>query len=816
MSAAATTSPVLTYTTFTTVTDNGAHQVQSTWAGLVEKLTHPDEYASKKACPLLKLATFGNKRSLKGFLRHGDNMGVITGIEGDYDGETVSIEQASAMLKEARITAVFYTSPSHTTRRPRWRVLAPLAQAHPLAERKRFVGMLNTALGGILAPESFVDAQTFFYGKVTGSDYLAIRVMGHQIDTETHSGIEATYPTHKAPRAAAAPPDDFDRAIVLSQVTPQTLLDLQAALSIDPATGSTWIDPDDRGVWVAVAHDLKGLGEPGYELWLTWSAISAKFGDGRSDPRHVWDGCEGGRADYRAVFAKAQAGGWINPRSALALAASTTATNRVDRSDMGNVNKLAELTGGDIRYIPDGKHWISWSGQQWKSDHACVHVQSQSLRVAEYYATEAAKLRTQAQKSAMDSTVRKHLERAAEILSKWVINCRNSTALCNIRARAKEDSRFVLSADQLDANAWLFGVSNGVVDLRTGTLKPDSRDEFVTRRSPVAFNPNATAPRWHQFIREITAKPATPAPGGFEYRPELAHYLQKALGYSLTGSAREHKMFIAVGDGANGKSVLLDTVLRVLGDYGQPMAPEALMSNGKDVDAERATPFKFKLVGARAAISSESKDGQKLDMGMVKQHTGGGQLTARNAYSTAIAFEITHKLWLMTNNKPGIDHLDAATRDRLHIIPFDMRWNRPGIVDSDSNKPDGDKTLLDTLKTESEGVLAWLVAGALAYQREGLSPPAEVARMTRDYFDEQDPFSQWLATCEVCDIKQGALAATLFSEFRQWCGSLGLDAALAGTQARFSLKLKAEGIKNVKTRQGITYGLCFNQGDDLA
>ena len=88
--------------------------------------------------------------------------------------------------------------------------------------------------------------------------------------------------------------------------------------------------------------------------------------------------------------------------------------------------------------------------------------------------------------------------------------------------------------------------------------------------------------------------------------------------------------------------------------------------------------------------------------------------------------------------------------------------------------------------------------------------------MTRNYFDEQDPFSQWLATYRVCDIKQGALAATLFSEFRQWCDSLGLDAALAGTQARFSLKLKAKGIKNVKTRQGITYGLCSNQGDDLA
>ena len=332
----------------------------------------------------------------------------------------------------------------------------------------------------------------------------------------------------------------------------------------------------------------------------------------------------------------------------------------------------------------------------------------------------------------------------------------------------------------------------------------------------MAFNPTATAPRWLRFIDEITATPSRTEPGGFEYRPELAHYLQKALGYTLTGSTREHKMFIAVGAGSNGKSVLLDTILWLLGDYGQPVAPEALMANGRDVDAERATPFKFKLAGARAAISCESKDGQCLDVAMVKQHTGGGMMTARNLHAPALTFTITHKLWLMTNHCPAIDHLDAALRGRLHIIPFDMRWNRPGEIDTDPTKPNGDPVLVDAIKAEAEGVLAWLLAGVLAYQREGLSPPAEVARMTREYFDEQDPFSQWLATCEVCDIKQGALAATLFNEFRQWCDSLGLDAARAGTQVKFSLKLKAKGIKNGKTREGITYGLCSNQGDDLA
>lgn len=822
MSAASTSPPplALEYTTFRSITDKAAHRATSTWPELVDKLMHPDEHATKKDCPLLKLATFGDQRSPNGALRHADNMNEITGVECDYDGEKVSIEQARALLDTAKIACLLHTSASHTTERPRWRVLCPLSVPCMVADRRRYVGMLNTALGGILAPESFTDAQPFFYGKVSGVDYQALRVKGHPIDSDEHSGIEPTYPkecTAKAQQGpylpAVAPADDLDRAIGLNRVNSQTLEDLKSALARDPATGKPWIDADDRVTWIAVAHDLKCLGEKGYALWSDWGAISPKFKDGRDDPRSVWDNCAGERADYRAVFTKAQANGWVNPKSAQAIAANTTAENRVDRTDMGNVNVLAGLSKGDIRYVPETKHWLCWRNEQWTPDHSGENVQSHLIQVAEHYAEQVLKLRTQAQDPLLDTSGRKHLERDAENLNKWARNCRNRNTLAAMRGMAECDGRFTLSAEKLNTDPWLIGVNNGVVDLRTGTLRPASRDEFVTRRSPVAFNPEATAPRWHQFIAEITSTPSTTTPKGFVPRPELARYLQKALGYCLSGSVQEHKMFICVGEGSNGKSVLLDTVLRLLGDYGQTMAPEALMSSVRDADAERATPFKFKLVGARAAFSAETKDGQKLDMALVKQHTGGGFLTARALHGAALTFEITHKLWLMTNHRPGIDHLDAATRGRLHIIPFDMRWNRPGEVGSDPNKPNADPTLADILKGEAEGVLAWLVAGAQDYAREGLAAPADVARMTREYFDEQDPLGQWLASCEECEVKQGETAATLHTHYRQWCEAEGRT---AGTPTGFSLGLKARGIKNNRTKRGAVYGLRPLQDDDLA
>ncbi len=204
----------------------------------------------------------------------------------------------------------------------------------------------------------------------------------------------------------------------------------------------------------------------------------------------------------------------------------------------------------------------------------------------------------------------------------------------------------MLNAAELDRQTWSLGVANGVVDLKTGVMRPDSRDEFVTKRCPVNFHPAAKSPHWDRFISEITAVPNGVHNGKNKpvLRQHLAAYLQRALGYCLTGDTREQVMFITVGKGSNGKNVLLDTLKAIAGDYAETIAPEVLMAAKFDNGAEQASPSTRKLAGARVAISSESKEGQKLDLAVVKRHTGGLSTMMRTRASTSMVWRVRRKM----------------------------------------------------------------------------------------------------------------------------------------------------------------------------
>jgi putative DNA primase/helicase len=305
--------------------------------------------------------------------------------------------------------------------------------------------------------------------------------------------------------------------------------------------------------------------------------------------------------------------------------------------------------------------------------------------------------------------------------------------------------------------------------------------------------------------------------GRFTPRQALARYLQKALGYSLTGSTREQKFFIAIGDGSNGKGVVFDTVKEILGPYAVTLPSDAFLVTSRGVDAERPTALAASLAGARFVVSSETRVGQKLDIGVIKNHTGDKEMTARRMRENPITFAITHKPWLQTNVRPGIDHMDPATRGRLHLIPFDRRWNRPGEPEHNPALPDGDKGLAAQLAGEAEGILAWLVRGVVMYQREGLTPPLEVVAMTRDYILEQDSFGRWLATLQRCAPKQGTRASELLKQYDGWCRAEGLNVGLLNATT-FATTLRKHDIESAKcedgTRYGLTGGMTFHQGVD--
>ena len=264
----------------------------------------------------------------------------------------------------------------------------------------------------------------------------------------------------------------------------------------------------------------------------------------------------------------------------------------------------------------------------------------------------------------------------------------------------------------------------------------------------MAYDEGAEAPTWLAFLDRIMAGDR-----------ELIDFLQRAIGYSLTGDTREHCLFILYGTGRNGKSTKLETLRALLGDYAMQTPAETLL-----VKRENAIPNDIaRLRGGRFVAASESEDGKWLAESLVKQLSGGDTLSARFMRGEWFDFLPTFKTWLATNHKPVIRGTDVAIWSRIRLVPFDVR-----IPDAEQ-----DKGLGARLRAELPGILRWAVAGCLAWQRDGLGAPAGVRRATDRYREEMDVLAGFLADrCLVAPTAQ-ASAAGLYKAYTEWCEASG-------------------------------------------
>lgn len=275
-------------TLFADVTGTSAQYFDLPWPELVAHCKALPVYPAKQSCPLIKLASFGDRRSTRGALRYDGNILAVSGVEGDYDGGVLTPEVAAMLLQVLGIEAIIYTSPSHTHDAPRWRVLAPFSAALPPEARRALLGRVNGALGGVLAAESFALSQSFYIGRVAGAEYVVIHVSGSPVDTlVTLPSVVPAMSTHSRPELARTDAD---------------IEELRNALSAIPA--------DDYNDWIAMGQALSCLGDTGLELWRGWSSKSSKYdGDDR------WHTFTGDRTGFAAVFARAQRAGWVNPKA---------------------------------------------------------------------------------------------------------------------------------------------------------------------------------------------------------------------------------------------------------------------------------------------------------------------------------------------------------------------------------------------------------------------------------------------------------------------------------------------------------------------
>jgi putative DNA primase/helicase len=328
------------------------------------------------------------------------------------------------------------------------------------------------------------------------------------------------------------------------------------------------------------------------------------------------------------------------------------------------------------------------------------------------------------------------------------------------------------SIKDFDKDPWLLACKNGVIDLKTGVLRRATSEDMLQRSTNLLFDPEANCPRWLQFLEEI-----------FKRDQDLINFIQRAVGYTLTGLTKEQCLFFLYGIGANGKSVFLGVLESLLGEYGLTTS----FSTFKDKNYEGIPNDIARMVGARMIKSVELKEGSRLNEERVKALTGGDRTVARFLHNEYFEFDPICKFWIAVNHRPLIRDTSEAMWRRVREIPFEETF-----------PPERrDKDLLQKLRLELPGILNWAIQGCLRYQDEGLEPVDKIRKATDQYRAESDVISQFLEERTIEDKTQEVRGSKLYETYKTWCQETG-EYTLTSTQ--FGRRMTEKGF--FKERRG--------------
>jgi putative DNA primase/helicase len=417
-------------------------------------------------------------------------------------------------------------------------------------------------------------------------------------------------------------------------------------------------------------------------------------------------------------------------------------------TDMGNAERLAERYGHAIRYCYDRKRWLVWNGRVWEWDIGAKVAILAKLTVRSIY------------HEAGDEDDK---DRRSDI----VTHAKRSESDHRLNAminQAQSEPGIPIQVTELDNNPWLLNCLNGTIDLKTGKLLPHNKDDLNTVIIPVEYNPDAKCPLWLDFIEWATGEDK-----------ELATYIQRALGYTLTGDITEEVVFFIYGLGNNGKTTLTMTFRRLMAGYAERLDADDLMIKDRKTGGGPKEGI-ANLLKKRYALGSEVRDGRRLDVGQLKDMTGGETMKARHLYEREFEFMPTHKLWLYGNKKPTIQDTSLAV------------WRRVKLIEFKQTIPDDkiDRMLGERLEAELPGILAWAVQGCLDWQSQGFNEPRAVKDATEAYRHEQDVLGDYIEDCCSLEITGTVPKGELREHYETWCKDNKVD-VLFPRQFRASL-----------------------------
>jgi putative DNA primase/helicase len=323
-----------------------------------------------------------------------------------------------------------------------------------------------------------------------------------------------------------------------------------------------------------------------------------------------------------------------------------------------------------------------------------------------------------------------------------------------------------------DADPWIFNCQSHTLDLLRSRARPHRRDDHLTKMAPVHFDKNAKCPNWLKFLD-----------WAMQGDEELVGYLQRLAGYAMTGSTREQVLPIFFGDGSNGKSTFLDTLMAVWGEYGKPSAPFLLEEKQRGPDHPTAVAA---LRGARLVVVSENSKSTPLQEALVKQLTGDEVLSARFMGRDFFEFKPTFTIIYACNHRPEIRGTDHGIWRRVHLVP----WM------SQVKDEERDPNLKAKLVEEAAGILNWSLQGCKEWIASGLMPPRRVLEATRAYRDEMDAIGQFVADCCITGNGRKVDVADLYRAYQDWTKTNGQGAL---SNRKFGVELEKRGYPGNRT-----------------
>lgn len=413
-------------------------------------------------------------------------------------------------------------------------------------------------------------------------------------------------------------------------------------------------------------------------------------------------------------------------------------------TDLGNAERLVAYANGSIHYSHQRDKWLIWDGRRWSMNDDGEIFRLATNTIRQMY-KDAAQLASAAGESD-DSDTRTGLASASESLVEWGRKTESRSRIDAMIYLTRSRLGVPILFADLDQDPWLFNCANGTLDLRDGTLREHRQSDLITRLSPASYDPDATYGLLDDFLERIL--------------PDLAvrGFVQRSLGYSLTGNINEEKLFFAYGPTGTGKSTLLRAVAATLGDYAATADFGTFLQQDR---GGKATNDIARLAGKRFVTSIEVDDGQKMAEALVLQITGGDLVPARFLYGETFEFIPTFKLWLAANSRPRVRDDNDANWRRITQIPFSVQIpenERDSTIKESLSDPD----------TAGPALLAWLVRGCLDWHMVGLLIPDAVRETTTEYRDEMNPLTDFLEDCCVFHPQARCDNGAVFQIYLTW------------------------------------------------